>query len=533
MKQFFKFMFASFAGTLLTLLVLLFLVIGMFAALISKAESEEVKLKPNTILVADFKTPVLDRSSKNPFENFDFGTMKSTNPIGLNDILANIEKAAKDPNIAGIYLDLSEINAGIANLGEIREKLIEFKESGKFIMSYSESYSQSSYYLATVSDEIYLNPEGSISFKGLSAQLTFLKNMLQKLEIETQIIRGPNNKFKSAVEPLMYDKMSEANREQMEKLLNSVWGTIIESISTSRNKSLLELNTVADQLDLNDAQKALDLKFVDGLTYKDEILAKLREKTSLGEKDKIQSVTIAKYTNAIIDKPSRSTNKIAVIYAVGEIGGGEGSETSIGSEELSKTLRKAREDEKIKAIVMRVNSPGGSALASEIIRREVELAKNTKPFIVSMGDVAASGGYWISTNADYIFADANTITGSIGVFGVIPNFKGLFNNKLGITFDKVMTNKNSDYFGVMEPLSEFQEAKIQEEVVKIYDDFTNLVAKTRGLKQSYVDSIGQGRVWSGTDALGLGLVDELGGIEKAIAYAAEKAGVSEDYKVSE
>lgn len=533
MKQFFKFMFASFAGTLLTLLVLLFIFIGMISALVSMSENEQVNLKPNTVLVADFSVPISDRSPKNPFENFDFGSFKSNNPLGMNDVLRNIEKASKDPNIAGMYLDLSEINSGMANMQEIREKLIEFKASGKWIVSYAEGYSQGAYFLASVSDEIYLNPQGMIMFKGLYTQLTFLKNMLEKIEVEAQIIRGPNNQFKSAVEPLMYDKMSEANRIQTEKLLNSAWNEMLTSISESRKISKDVLNSIADELTVTNAKKALEVRFVDGLVYKDEILAKLREKTGVTEKDKIEEVTLAKYTNAKVGEPSKSRNKIAVIYAVGSIESGDGSETTIGSEELSKTIRKAREDDNIKAIVMRVNSPGGSALASEIIRREVELAKNAKPFVVSMGNVAASGGYWISTNADYIFADPTTITGSIGVFGVIPNMKKLFNNKFGITFDKAMTNKNSDYIDVMEPLSPFQQAKIQEEVVQIYDNFTALVANTRNLRQTYVDSIGQGRVWTGTDALEIGLVDALGGLEKAIAYAAEKAEIAGDYKLTE
>jgi protease-4 len=533
MKEFFKFMFASLLGTLLTLLLLLFIVIGTISALVSMADNEQVKLKANTILTIKFDEPVVDRSSKNPFENFNFMSMKPENTIGLNDILKNIEKAGNDPNICGIYMDLSSMEIGMANLEEIRLKLLKFKETGKFILSYSEDYSQASYYLASLSDEIYVNPEGVVMFKGLSSQLAFIKNMLEKLEIQPQIIRGPNNKFKSAVEPLMYDKMSEANREQMQTLLNSIWGKLIGSISESRNISVAQLNLIADNLELATAEKALEYKFVDGLAYKDEILAKLRQKTGLGEKDKIEAVTIGKYTNAVVGDENKSRNKIAVIYAVGSISSGEGSETAIGSESLSKVIRKAREDEKIKAIVFRVNSPGGSALASEIIRREVELAKNTKPFIVSMGNVAASGGYWISTNADYIFADAGTITGSIGVFGVIPNMKGLFNNKLGITFDKVMTNKNSDFFGTMEPLSEFQYAKIQGEVVRIYDDFTGLVARTRKLRQSYVDSIGQGRVWAGSDAVKLGLVDKIGGLEDAIAYAADKASLGKDFRITE
>jgi len=534
MKQFFKFMFASFAGTLLTLLLILFLVIGMISSLVSMAEKEDVSIKPHTVLVINFDKPILDRAPNNPLEGFDFSAFKANQPLGMDDILKNIEKAATDPNIDGIYLDLSEISAGGANLVEIRTKLNAFKASGKFIISYSEAYSQSSYYLASLSNEIYLNPKGMLMFKGLNAQIVFLKNMLDKLEIEPQIIRGPNNKFKSAVEPLMLDKMSEANREQMEKLLNSTWGKLIEGISESRNISIDELNRIADELELSNANKALEYKFVDGLKYKDEILALLREKTGLGEKDKIESVSLTKYTNVKVEKDTKSRvkDKIAIIYAIGSIGGGDGSESSIGSEGLSKAIRKAREDEKVKAIVMRVNSPGGSALASEIIRREVELAKTAKPFIVSMGNVAASGGYWISTNADYIFADPTTITGSIGVFGVIPNMKGLFNNKLGITFDKAMTNKNADFIDVMEPMSEFQHMKIQQEVVAIYDDFTSLVARTRNLRQSYVDSIGQGRVWTGTDAIGIGLVDKLGGLEDAIAYAAEKAGLGDNYKIT-
>jgi protease-4 len=298
MKDFFKFMFASLLGTLLTLLLLLFIFIGMVSALVSMADNEQVKLKTNTILTIKFDEPIVDRSNNNPLENFNFMSFKTENALGLNDILKNIEKAAADPNISGIYLDLSEMNVGLANLEEIRLKLLKFKESGKFILSYSEDYSQASYYLASLSNEIYVNPEGVVTFKGLSAQMAFIKNMLEKLEIEPQIIRGPNNKFKSAVEPLMYDKMSEANREQMQTLLNSVWGKLIGSISESRNISIAQLNLIADNLELATAEKALEFKFVDGLAYKDEILAKLRQKTGLAEKDDIESISIGKYTKA-------------------------------------------------------------------------------------------------------------------------------------------------------------------------------------------------------------------------------------------
>ncbi len=533
MKQFFKFMFASFLGTLLTLLLLVFITIGTISALVSMGENKQVTVKENSVLVAKFNQPILDRSPSNPFENFDFMQFKPNEMLGLNDVLKNIEKAAKDPNIKGIYMDLSELNAGMATIQEIRQKLEQFKLSGKFIVTYSEGYSQAAYYLASVADEIYLNPEGMILFKGLNSQLAFLKGTLEKLEVEAQIIRGPNNKFKSAVEPLMYDKMSEANREQMEKLLNSAWDEMIAAVSQSRNIPVADLQRIADELELNNAEKALQLKFVDQLVYKDEMLAMLREKLGVEEDDKIPSVGMSKYTHAKVGDETLSRNKIAVIYAIGEISGGEGSDNAIGSERISKAIRKAREDDKIKAIVMRVNSPGGSALASEVIRREVELAKAEKPFIVSMGDVAASGGYWISTNADYIYAEPTTITGSIGVFGVIPYMGKMFENKLGITFDKAMTNKNADFIDVMEPLSEFQHKKIQDEVVNIYDDFTSLVANTRNLRQTYVDSIGQGRVWTGKDALDLGLVDALGGFEDAVNLAAERASLGEDYRLVE
>ncbi len=538
MKQFFKFMFASVAGTLLTLILFLFLIVGLVASLISKAEKDEVSIKGNTVLVAKFDTPILDRTLTNPFEGFDFSNFKSNRPLGLNDVLNNIEKAAADPNIDGIYLELSEINAGMGNLEEIRDKLLEFKESEKFIISYAEYYSQSAYYLASVSDQIYLNPDGMLMFKGLYSQLAFLKNMLEKIEVEPQIIRGRDNKYKSAVEPLMLEKMSEANREQMEAILNGIWGKMIAAISESRGIGIDELNRIADELEITNADKALEHGFVDGLAYKDEILAKLRSKTGKDEDDKIESVGIARYTRAPDVRHDKSRvrikDRIAVVYAIGEISGGEGSDMSIGSERISKAIREARTDDKVKAIVMRVNSPGGSALASEVIRREVELAAAEKPFVVSMGNVAASGGYWISASADYIMADPSTITGSIGVFGVIPNMQGLFNNKLGITFDKVLSNKNADFVDVMEPLNPYQRQKIEHEVVRIYDDFLELVANARGMTVEEVDKIAQGRVWTGTDALAIGLVDELGGYEASIAKAAELAGLSKDeYRLKE
>ncbi|NOX86011.1 MAG: signal peptide peptidase SppA [Chlorobi bacterium] len=534
MKEFIKFMFASFLGTLLTVLVLMVIMFGMIAGLASMTEKEEVKLKSNTVLQINWKTPIYDRASENPFEQFDFSTLQSNRPLGLNVILKNIEKAKNDPDVDGIFLNMEEIQAGVSTIEEIRNKLLEFKKTGKFIVSYANGYDQKAYYLASLSDEIYMNPDGFILFKGLNAQLFFLKKMLDKLDIGIQVIRGPDNKYKSAVEPLIYEKMSDANREQLETLLNSIWGKLILDISKSRGISIEELNKAADNLDLVSAEKAVELNFIDGLMYEDELMDKLKEKTGRVGDSKLRSVTFGKYTNVKSRKKRKITSDgIAVVYAQGDIIQGKGVPNTIGSETMARALRQARENDRVKAIVFRVNSPGGDALASEVIRREVVLAKKEKPVIVSMGDVAASGGYWISVSADYIFAEPTTITGSIGVFGIIPNFKGLFNDKLGITFDNVKTNKNADFVDVMKPLSDYQYKKIDEEITKIYNKFVNLVSTSRNLGAEYVDGIARGRVWAGSDALKLGLVDQIGGLDDAIAYAAEKAELGENYRIRE
>lgn len=524
MKQFFKFMFASFAGTILTIIVIFLLFAGMIASIVAMSGDEEVKISENTILHIQWKGEIKDRSDDNPFANFDFATMESKKPTGLYEILNNIEKASNDDRIAGIFLDMESIPAGIATIEEIRDKLLEFKESGKFIISYANGYDQSAYYLASLSDEIYLNKEGMILFKGLNAQLMFFKNMLEKLDIEMQVVRGPNNKYKSAVEPLMHDHVSEANKEQMQAILNSIWGKLIMAISDSRGISIDKLNEVADKLELNTSQDALNMNFIDGALYRDEVINILKEKTDVKEDDDLETVSFSRYTKAKIkDEEGLKRDKIAIVFAQGSIVQGKSDGTNIGSASTAKALRDAHTNEKVKALVFRVNSGGGDALASEIIRREVELAAEKMPVIVSMGDVAASGGYWISTNADYIFANPTTITGSIGVFGIIPNMGKLFEDKLGITTDNIMTNENSDFIDVFKPLTPYQHAVLDKQINKIYTDFTELVASTRNLSVSYVDSIAKGRVWSGIDAKKIGLIDEFGGLEDAVVYAAEKA----------
>lgn len=532
--KFYKVVLAAFLGTLIALLIVFFIKIGVITSLISSMSTTETvatKVKPNSILHMKLDYAIPDRTSENRFDAIDFTSIEKKDLSGLNVILRNIENAVSDPNIKGIYLNLGSVPTSSATLQEIRNKLLFFKESGKFIVSYGELYSQSAYYIASVSDKIFMNPDGMVDIHGMAAQITFYKHLMEKLGVEMQIIRGPNNKFKSAVEPYFLDKMSEANREQMDQLLGSVWGQILVSISQSRNISVEQLNRIADSLDTYfDAEKAIEYGLVDKLYYKDQVIDELRQMTGSG--DKLSLIGNDNYKKCYSPDESGS-QKIAIIYASGTIIDGKAPEGTIGSEILSRTIRKAREDKKVKAIVLRVNSPGGSALASSVIGREVELASEQKPVIVSMGNYAASGGYWISACSDYIFANANTLTGSIGVFGTIPNLKTLLNEKIGLTFDVAKTNANADFGSINKPLTEFQLAKLQQSVVRTYNDFTSMVARNRNLRQSYVDSIGQGRVWSGSDALQRGLVDKLGGLEDAIAYAAEKAGITDSYTVVE
>lgn len=530
MKSFFKTFFASFLGSAVLLLVVVIFIFGSLIASIASSSEANVTLKPKTVLYMNLNYDIPERTNSNSLEMY-FNVDK-IDMAGMNDILNNIDAAAIDPNIEGIFLDLSTIGTSSANIEEIRNRLISFKESGKFIISYGEAYTQSAYYLASVSDKIYMLPDGVLDIHGMATQGMFYKHLLEKLDIEMQIIRPANNKFKSAVEPYFLDEMSEANREQTSVYLNSMWNTICNDISASRNIKVETINKLADDMTLMfDTKAAVDNGFIDELIYKDELLAKLHELTNTPDNKKLNIIKNTQYAKV---RPELMTGEdnIAIVYASGQIIDGEGDDTTIGSTTLSAAIRNARTDKKVKAIVMRVNSPGGSAVASEVIRREIELAAKEKPVIVSMGSYAASGGYWISSTADYIFADPNTLTGSIGVFGTIPNLKGFLNDKIGLTFDEVKTNKNSDFGSLSKPLTPYQMTMMQKHVTETYDNFITLVSETRGLRKTFVDSIGQGRVWSGTDALGIGLVDELGGIDKAIAYAADKAGLT-SYSIKE
>ncbi|WP_090701902.1 signal peptide peptidase SppA [Daejeonella rubra] len=529
MKDFFKFVFASMLGFILSFFVLFLLLIVLITAVISTAGSDgKVNVASNSVLHISLDYPIKERTDKNPFAELSLLGLESKKKLGLNEILKGIEEAKSDDHIKGIYLDASSLSSGMATMEEIRNALLDFKKSGKFIIAYSEVYSQGAYYLATAADKIYLNPEGMIDFRGLSSEIMFFKGTLEKLDIEAQIIKVGT--YKSAVEPFILDKMSEPNRQQVTSFLGSMYDHFLSEISKSRKIPKNTLFSLADSAKIRAPKDALTFKMVDGLKYKDEVLDELKKLTNIDKKKEIKSVSLEEYAPSEGEKEESSQNRIAVIYANGEIMSGEGNDETIGSERISRAIRKARTDDKVKAIVLRINSPGGSALASDVIWRETVLAKKSKPVIVSMGDLAASGGYYIACAADSIFAQPNTITGSIGVFGIIPNMQKFFNNKLGITFDGVKTGKFADLGTVSRPLTETEKMIIQLEVNKTYDTFTKKVADGRKKSQSYIDSIGQGRVWSGTEALQRGLVDRLGDIDDAIASAAKKAKIK-DFKI--
>ena len=527
MLNFLKRLVGSVLTMVISFFVIFFVVIGIIVS--TSSDAEETTIKNNSVLKINFKGQIIDRGNDEiDIENI---IKQSEAKVGLNNILSSIEKAKKDDRIKGIYLNVENISASIATLEEIRNKLKEFKDStNKFILSYSEVYGQSAYYISSVADEIYLHPQGILELKGLAYQGMFFKNTLEKLEVEAQIIR--HGKFKSAVEPFMLEKMSKSNRMQVSRFLTSLWGDLTKGMSEGRSLSQKEINSMAQNLLIQEADQALQYNLVDKLAFKDELVDSLKSKLNLTKDQKINFVSLNKYKDVSVkDKNTKySKNKIAVIYATGEINGGEGSPKSIGSEGLSKTIREAREDKNVKAIVLRVNSPGGSALASETILREMALAKEAKPVIVSMGDVAASGGYYIACQADTIVANPTTITGSIGVFGVLMNAKEMMNNKLGITIDTVKTNKHADIGTIFRPLTKVERQIIQNSVENVYDTFISRVSLGRNLSKEYVDSVGQGRVWTGRDALELGLVDVLGGLETAIEISSNMADL-QDYRI--
>jgi protease-4 len=521
MKAFFKGVLINILGTIVSSIIFILILIGIINLIIP---DNDVVVKENSVLKINLSNiNVVERSSNNPFDELNLTGVESES-IELKEILDNIEKAKKDNNIKAIYINTSFVNAGLSQIEEIRNKLLEFKAYKKPIIAYSEVYSQTAYYLASVADEIYLNPAGVIELKGLSISQMFYTGLLEKLDIDMQIIR--HGKFKSAVEPFTLSKMSNENREQMSLLVNSLSKNIISSIAKERKLPINLINEHTNNLSLENAKSCLELGYVDGLLYQDQVEKKL---ISISKGEKLNVISLEKY-NEVKDKSKKvSSNKIAIIYATGTIDLGNGDETSIGSITTAKAIKKAREDKNVKAIILRINSGGGSALASDIIWRETQLIK--KPFVVSMGDYAASGGYYIACEADHILANRTTLTGSIGVFGMIPNLQNFYKNKLGITIDTVNTHKSAD-MGIDRALTTFERKKIQQGVEETYNTFISKVAKGRNMTTNEVDQIGQGRVWSGFDAKSIGLIDSYGGLEEAINIACNLAKIKDHQIIS-
>ena len=522
MKSFLKNILSTIIGIVSSILLLLIIMLVIFSI---ASTDNEVKIKKNSILKIDLSNnTIVERSPTNPLEAFNF-TGEMLDNLELKEVLDNIEKAKYDDNIVAIYLNNTIVNAGLSQTEEIRNKLLEFKKTGKRIISYSEVYSQLSYYLSSVSNSIYLNPEGVIDLKGLSASPMFYKGLLEKLDIDMQIIR--HGKFKSAVEPFTLTEMSAENREQMSLFLNSIADNLMDSIANQRGLTISEVQNHADQLSLENAKSCIELNYVDALMYQDQVNDSL---LSLSQSEKLNIISINKYSSVKVNTKDISRNKIAIIYATGSISSGKGSESSIGSETTAKAIKDAREDKNVKGIVFRINSGGGSALASDVIWRETILTKEAKiPFVVSMGDYAASGGYYIACAADSIVANPTTLTGSIGVFGMIPNLQNFYKNKLGITIDTANTNKYAD-MGINRPLTNYEKRKIQKSIANVYETFITHVSEGRNISKSSVDEIGQGRIWTGYDAKKIGLIDTYGGIEKAIDIASTLANI-DDYRI--
>ncbi|MFH1194411.1 MAG: signal peptide peptidase SppA [bacterium] len=528
MKQFFKFMFASMLGFFLSIFILGF--IGFMFIMMSVSflsVQPEVDVRPNSVLEIKLDRPIPERTGYMNDSGFLFPEFKKV--LGLNDIIECIQSAKHDKDIKGIFINLGMITYGdFTTLDAIRKELIDFKESGKFIVAHGNDISQSGFFLACAADEIYMTPTGSFDLRGFSAELMFLKGTLEKLKIEPQIFRA--GKFKSAVEPLTNAKMSDENKIQYEELLTSVYKYFLNEISTSRGVEVAILDSLAKNYGIRSNEDAVKFGLVDSLLYKDEVTELIKDK--IGRKNTARLVTLKDYSYSTTGNSNSSGSKIVVIYATGEIHEGIGDEYSIGAENIVKALRQAGDNSSVKAIVMRVNSPGGSALTSDLIWREVTNAKKKKPVVVSMGSVAASGGYYISCAADYIVAEPATLTGSIGVFGIALNMQNFYKDLLGITFDEVKTGDFAGMGSTTRPYTAEEISIVMKRIQFIYDTFVNRVASHRNMTYEQVDSIAQGRVWTGIDAKEIGLVDELGGLDVAVQKAAEKAGITK-YRIVE
>lgn len=520
MLQFLKFTLASIFGLILSLL-LLFFIVYLFIP------SDKVNIADKAVLKLDLRKPIIERSNDTPLDEVPIAP--SAGGIGILDLKKGIEKAKANKNIKGIFLNLSGLSAGSANMEELRNALLDFKKSKKFIYAYSEGYSEGAYYLASVADEIFLNPEGSLEFNGLTANLSFYKNMLTKLDVKPEVFRVGD--FKSAVEPYIREDMSEANREQFTSFLNSIYDHYLNNIAKVRKISAQELERLSDEFLIRTPEDALKYKLITKIAYYDEVETAISKKLKLKKDKKINFVSLSDVKKSESEEDEESgTKRITVIVAEGEIRSGESSDGVIGSETIAREIRKARKDKKVKAIVLRINSPGGSALASDVMWREVMLAKKEKPVIASMSDLAASGGYYMAMACDEIYAQPTTITGSIGIFAVFFNVSELYRERLGITNDYVTTGNFKDIRSALieRDFTEEEREIIQGFIDEGYEDFTGKAAKGRNMSLEALKKVASGRVWTGIQAKKRGLVDKLGGIDDAIAGAAKKAKLKKD-----
>ncbi|HDZ40390.1 MAG TPA: signal peptide peptidase SppA [Bacteroidetes bacterium] len=530
MKSFLKYTLATITGLLIAGLLFFFISLASFSLMIASAE-KPVSIKSNSILVLNTGLIIPEQGMNDPWSSFDPIEFTFRPAPGINDILSNLEKAATDDRIKGLLITNGMMVNGWGKAEEIRNALLRFRESGKFIISYTDYIlSQEAYYISSVADKIYVNPNAIMEFKGLASEVIFYKNALEKLGVNVQVIR--HGKYKGAVEKYMLSGLSDANREQIERYITSIWGHLVNNISESRQISTEELNRLADDLVVFDLEKALEAGLIDGMKYRDELLEEIKSLTGTEDDKKPEQVSMSKYSKAVIDKKEKAESSIAVVYAEGTINMGHGQTGNIGGDSFSAMMRKIRESDDYKAVVIRVNSPGGNAMASDNMWREIELTNREIPVVVSMSNYAASGGYYMSVPATKIFAQPTTLTGSIGVFGIYPEASALMEEKLGITRDVVKTNKNSDMLSIFRGMTSQEEMIYQQHVDKTYEVFVKRVSEGRDINEEKVDSMGQGQVYTGKDALGLNLVDNIGGLRDAIEEAATLASL-EDYDIKE
>ncbi|MGM0666379.1 MAG: signal peptide peptidase SppA [Bacteroidota bacterium] len=530
MKSFLKYTLATITGLLITGILFFFISLASFSLMIASAE-KPVSIKPNSVLVLNTGLFIPEQGMNDPWSSFDPLEFTFKPAPGINDILSNLEKAATDDRIKGLLITNGLMVNGWGKAEEIRNALLRFRESGKFIISYTDYIlTQEAYYISSVADKIYANPNAIMEFKGLASEVIFYKNALEKVGVNVQVVR--HGKYKGAVEKYMLSSLSDANREQIDRYISSTWNHIIGNISESRNISTDELNQIADELLVFDLEKASEAGLIDELKYRDELIEELKTLTGTEEDKKPEQISMSKYNKVEIDKKEKAESSIAVVYAEGTINMGQGQTGSIGGDSFSSMMRKIRESDDYKAVVIRVNSPGGNAMASDNMWREIELTNREIPVVVSMSNYAASGGYYMSAPATKIFAQPTTLTGSIGVFGIYPEASNLMEEKLGITRDVVKTNKNSDMLSLFRGMTGQERMIYQQHVDKTYDVFVNRVSEGRSIDEETVDSMGQGQVYTGEDALDRKLVDYVGGLPDAIEEAAKLASL-DDYNIKE